>query len=251
MFMKDKVITISNDIINLYTIDKRNKIIDKKNVKDAVNLENEISSENLYILLEGEEIYIKQLLLPNTNNENINSIIMNKLNYIYGKKAEDIYYTYSKWRSNIKEIQIMLYCISCDKLKITKQKNYKLQIKKVNLIQLNYIRYYKKSITEKDYIVILKHNSSIYILAYSDRKLLSNQIINEETIESSLQFLINKMRTYKCSINKIYSININQTIMQKFLQREDKPDIINYKVINLGNITEEEIIDYYIENRRK
>jgi len=251
MFMKDKVVTVSNNIINIYAVNRKNKITEKKSVENFISLEKIINKENLYILLEDEEIYIKQLLLPNTSNNNINSIIMHKLNYLYGKKTEDIYYTYSKWKSNIKEIVVILYCINSHKLKIRNLQKHKLQVKKVSLIQLSYINYYEKSIKEKDYIVMLKHNSNLYILAFGDKKLLINQIITEENILASLLFIINKMKTYNYILNKVYSINLDQSIIDKYFKVEVIRDEINVNIISLGSISEEEIISNYIENRRK
>ncbi|KOA20954.1 hypothetical protein CLHOM_05420 [Clostridium homopropionicum DSM 5847] len=251
MFIKDKVITVGSNIINIYTVNSKNKIEEVKNVDDITSLDKEINKENLYILLENEEIHIKKLLLPNTSNNNINSIIMNKLNYLYGKNTQDIYYTYSKWESNNKEIEIILYCINCHKNRIRNLQKNKFQIKKVNLIQLWYIKYYQKSIVEKDYIVIIKHNSSIYTLYFCDKRLLSNQITTEENLLSSLIFIINKMKVYNCIFTKVYSINLDQKIIEKYLKLDFEKDKININVINLGSITEEEIIGYYIENRRK
>lgn len=251
MFLKDKVILVGGNIINIYTVNNKNKIEEIKTIDNIISLDNEINKENIYVLLENEEIHIKQLVLPNTSNNNINSIIKNKLSYLYGNNTEDIYYTYSKWESSKNEIKIILYCINCHKARIKNLQKNKFQIKKVNLIQLHYIKHYQKSIMEKDYIVMIKHNNSIYILAFSEKKLLINQITTEENLLTSILFIINKMKANYCVFTKVYSINLDQKIIEEYLKLDFEKNELNIKLINLGNITEEEIIRNYIENRRK
>lgn len=251
MFLKDKVILVGGNMTNIYTVNNKNKIEQMKTIDNIISLDKEINKENIYVLLENEEIHIKQLLLPNTSNNNINSIIMNKLSYLYGNNTEDIYYTYSKWESSKNEIKIILYCIDCNKARIKNLQKNKFQIKKVNLIQLYYIKHYQKSIMEKDYIVMIKHNNSIYILAFSEKKLLINQITTEENLLTSILFIINKMKTNNCVLTKVYSINLGQNIIEKYLKLDFEKNEINIKLINLGSITEEEIIRNYIENGRK
>lgn len=249
MLFKDTILKISKENFQRINIQKRNKTTDTLTLKSMEEMDASEFNKNLFVIIEEEDIHIKHLVVPKVDEKTLNSILSNKLYYLYGKKAEEIFYTYEKWSTRGKQIEILLYCINCEKLKELQIHKNKLKLHKVNLIQTCFIKYYLKRIKEKDYIMIFKYNKSIYFLALVDGKIIGNKFLksyNNEQISNALSFIMNKLKNYREWMSNIYYANLEENTINQIKEFQEEN-----KLINLGNLTEQQILGYYILNRRR
>lgn len=226
-----------------------NRVIKKDSVtSDIEKIKIKLKNKNVFILVEGEEIYTKYLKVPKVNDKNLNLIIKNQLLYSYGKKAEEILYTYFISNKNKEDIEVVVFCINGGKLEWLRNCNVNFNLKKINLIQMCYIDYFRRYIMEKNYMIMFKHNSNFYIVALVNDKIIANKIISDMEcirVVDGLNYIISKVSEYSNIIKKIYYCNINRETFSKISRIGD-----NFEFINLGQIDEERILEYFIINRR-
>lgn len=244
--MKDVILKVSECDTKCLIL---NRIIKKYSLtSDMEKIKITLKNKNVFILIEDEEIHIKYLKLPKVNDKSLNMIIKNQLLYSYGKKAEEIIYTYFICNKDKADIKIAVFCINGEKLKWLKNCNGNFNLKKINLIQSCYIDYFHRYVIEENYIIMFKHNLKFYIVALVNDKIIANKIISSveyDGIVDGLNYVISKASEYSNVIKKIYYCNFHGETFKKISIAEDR-----FQFINLGEIDEEGILEYFIINRR-
>lgn len=243
------LLKVSHDDIK--SLELYNKLLNRKrsNYESFVDTEKfniDLKNRNIYIMIEDEEVYIKYLRLPNIKNKlNLNSIIKNELIFLYGKKSEKIFYTYTILDQGDNELEILVFCIYCDKLNCLEQYINNNKVKKINLVQFCFLNYFESVINEKDYIFIFKFNKSLYLLGMTKKKLVTNKVIKVteysygELIDG-LNYILDKLDVYKISEAKIYSVNFYDENFIKHIN-----NLTKYEYVNLGNLSNDKIIEHF------
>lgn len=205
-------------------------------------------SKNVYILIENEEIYTKLVTVPKVSKRYLYTIIENEILYYFN--SSDLVYNYSVISSDINSIKIIVACLNITSLNILKKQLFRSNIKSLCLVQNCFMNYYRKHIKDYSYILIFCYNKSLYFLGCIDNIIILNRIIknidsnsiNKDTIK---EFLINCRDIYKeYKFDSIYYSNISD---HKFLTNDD----LNTRFIDLGMLSGEIIINYFIYGRQK
>ncbi|QGU95139.1 hypothetical protein GOM49_08575 [Clostridium bovifaecis] len=122
---KSMVLKVSHDYVKSLEFSNKVPIDERLNYKSFVDVEKfniNLKNRKIYIIIEDEEVHIKHLKLPNIKSKwNLNSIIKNELIFLYGKKSEKIFYTYTILDQGEKELEVLVFCIYCDKLDCLEQ----------------------------------------------------------------------------------------------------------------------------------
>ncbi|WP_231272407.1 hypothetical protein [Clostridium botulinum] len=174
MLNKNVLLKVSKESIKL---DNKfnNRFFSKDIFKDISKIK--IKNKNIYVVIEGEEVNIKLLKVPKVTKWNLNYLIKNELIFLYGKKADNIFYTYTIWDEDEEEREVLVFCVNSNKLNSIENVIKNNKLKSVKLIQFTIINYLKNKVDDKDYILIFKDEDKIYFLGISNEKLIANRII--------------------------------------------------------------------------
>ncbi|KEI07112.1 hypothetical protein IRP63_07460 [Clostridium botulinum] len=245
MLNKNVLLKVSKESIKL---DNKfnNRFFSKDIFKDISKIK--IKNKNIYVVIEGEEVNIKLLKVPKVTKWNLNYLIKNELIFLYGKKADNIFYTYTIWDEDEEEREVLVFCVNSNKLNSIENVIKNNKLKSVKLIQFTIINYLKNKVDDKDYILIFKDEDKIYFLGISNEKLIANRIIEnnigDEFLIDIFNYTIAKMKTFNIKANNVYGINFNKTDVIKYIEHNA------YKYINLQNISKNKIIECFSIKRK-
>ncbi|KYH29803.1 MULTISPECIES: hypothetical protein [Clostridium] len=251
---RNMLLTISKEYIKTLEFNNKflkNKKIDYESMLNEEKINVNFKNRNVYIIIEGEEIYIKYLKLPNIKNKHsLNSIIKNELIFMYGKKSENIFYTYTILNEENNELEVLVFCIYCDKLSCLEKCINDNRVKKINLIQFCFLNYFEKRIEEKDYVFLFRFNNSLYILGVMKKRMIANRIINEvdcnyDLIVDGLDYVLHKLDQYNGKVSKIYSANFNDKEFIDYIN-----NLMKYKYVDLGSLSSNKMIEYFTITRK-
>jgi len=205
----------------------------------------DIRNKNLYVLVEGETIYIKMVTLPIVKKHQINDLIKNELRYYY-KDIQHISFTYKLIKKDEFNMEIMVFCLSGNNLGILEtciENN--VHLKKVNLIQFCFKNYYSNKINEDNYILVFYYNHILYFLICHNDEIVANSIIRVvDLILFKFSYAINefldKYNSYAKLCEKIYYANVEGLKIEEFkylklsaviLQNLKRDDLVKYIII--------------------
>ncbi|MGH4120039.1 hypothetical protein [Clostridium sp.] len=147
---------------------------DFQSIKD---FEARIKNKNLYILVEGETVYIKMVTLPLVRKHLISDMIKNELRYYY-KDIDHIAFTYKLVKQDKSNMDILVFCLKGNNLDVLKNSiNNNITLKKVNLIQICFRNYYSSKISDKNYILVFYYNCNLYFLICVSGEIVANNSI--------------------------------------------------------------------------
>lgn len=235
----------SNSLLNKLKriVNKTKKNYELRTLKD---FKVDIKGKNLYVIVEGEEVYIKKFILPKVKESLIRNLVKDELSAIF-INIEDIVFTYNIVEKHENSIEVIVFCLNSDridKLREVVHKNSKLV--NVNLIQFYFLSYFKSKINAKIYIFILKHNKDIYFMACKNNIVIANNIIknyyDEEVTNSIREFIKNSFNLIKPNnFEKIYFSNIVDKELIKNVA-------LSYECEDFGYIDKEQVIIKYANN---
>ena len=221
------------------------------NIKD---FQIHIKNKNLYILVEGETVFIKLITLPTVKKYLINDMIKNELRFYY-KDIDHIAFTYKLIKKSKTNIEILVFCLRGNNLDILENNlDNTIRLKKINLIQFCFKNYYSNKIHEKNYILIFYYNFNLYFLICHDDEIVANNIVNSEQLlllrfsEEMVEFL-EKYSEYAKQCKNIYYSNINELNADK--SEADRLNIKEFKYLGLSHkilddFKREELLKYII-----
>jgi hypothetical protein len=215
-----------------------------KNFGSMKNFKIDIKNKNLYVLVEGETVYIKLLTLPTVKKYLINDLIKNELRYYY-KNIDHIAFTYKIIKKDKINMEILVFCLKGNKLDILQNSiDNKVNLKKVNLIQFSFKNYYSKQIHEKNYILIFYYNCNLYFLICYNDEIVANTIIYTDDFKlscfsSQMNEFLEKYNAFAKASKKIYYANVEGFNIPQFNYLG-----LPYEV--LGSLKKDDFLEYII-----
>lgn len=224
-----------------------NFIEETKYYKDRLNLKDfkvDIKNKNLYILIEGETVYIKMVTLPLVKKHQIHDMIKNELRYYY-KDIENMAFTYKSIKEDKINMELLVFCLKGSNLDILENSiENNITLRKINLIQFCFKNYYSNKINANNYILVFYYNSNIYFLMCCNNEIVANNIVNiEELDQLEFAMLMNEFleqyNDYTKLSEKIYYANIKELNISE-LEYAALP----YQI--LDEVMREELLKYMI-----
>jgi len=223
--------------------------ITSKNVyyKESQNIQDfkvDIKNKNLYVLVEGETVYIKRVTLPKVKKYLINDMIKNELRYYYND-IKNIAFTYKLIKQDKSNMEILVFCLKGNNLDILENSiTNNVNLKKVNLIQFCFRNYYASKINVKNYIFVFYYNCNLYFLICCNNEIRANNIIKVREL-SLLKFsrvmieFLELYNDYAKLCEKIYYANISGLDLDEFEYLE-----LTHQI--LDDLKREELLKYII-----
>lgn len=193
-----------------------------------------LKNKSLFLVIHGEEIYVKYMTLPKVKKEKLYSLIKNELEYRF-KKMDNVMFTYDVAKDNGANLEVIVFCLNWDKVDLLKEcAENGGEIKGIYPLQFHVLNKYRKKIKEKDYIFIFIMDKNLYFLGCRDNKIIGNSLCKTYHREKFIGEL-EKFKIKCCSIN-----NFGEFSNMFFLDFPDK-DLIEvlsreYCCVDLGNI---------------
>lgn len=227
MFKKENLIL--NIKSNEQLLKSKDLDINKLKVKFA-----DLKRRNVYVVINGEEVFIKLIRLPRMNEEYIYDGVKNELRYIL-KNIDSIMFTYSIFKEYKTSFDVLVFCINSEKIvglkeNITKFSN----VKGIYLIQFLTINYFKENIKENNFTFILTFGDFTYFVLCIDKKVIYNKTVNNEDMSKdefikNFKYIEDKFKEINQSFNTIYISNFKNDSLIKLISER-------YKCVMLGNI---------------
>ncbi|MBZ9688018.1 hypothetical protein G9F72_016930 [Clostridium estertheticum] len=215
--------------------------MDTPNIKDfVINIRN----KNLYVLIEGETIYIKMVTLPLVKKHQINDLIKNELRYYY-KDIDHISFTYKLIKKDKFNMEIMVFCLSGNNLNILESCiDNNINLKKVNTIQFCVKSYYCNEINEENYILGFYYNCILYLLICHNNEIVANTIIRVVDLllfkfSYAMNEFLDKYNDHAKLCKTIYYSNVEGLNIEEF-QYPTLPVVI------LRNLKRDDLVKYII-----
>ncbi|MBU3142200.1 hypothetical protein [Clostridium sp. CF012] len=214
---------------------------DTPNIKDFVM---DIKNKNLYVLVEGETIYIKMVTLPLVKKHLISDLIKNELRYYYND-IDHISFTYKLINKDEFKMEILVFCLSGNNLDILENCiDNNINLKKVNLIQFCFKNYYCNKINEKDYILVFYYNCILYFLICHNDEIVANTNVKVVDLllfkfPYAMNEFLDKYNNYAKQCKKNYYANVEGLYIEEF-------KYLTLPVVILENLKGPELIKYII-----
>lgn len=192
-----------------------------KEIENIKDFQIDIKNKNLYVLVEGETVYIKMITLPWVKKYQINDMIKNELRYYY-KEIDHIAFTYKLIKEDKFNMEILVFCLKGNNLDILENSiDNNINLKKVNLIQFSFKNYYSNKMHEKNYIFAFYYNFNLYFLICHNDEITVNNILSvKETLPFKFSDVMNEfLERYNENAKlckKIYYANIGQLSTENF-----------------------------------
>lgn len=203
----------------------------------------ELKNKKLFIIVHGEEIYVKFMTLPKVTKEKMEFVIREELRYRF-KNLDNIMFTYEIFKDNGKSLDVVVFCLNWSKSDLIRKCAQRGgEIKGIYPIQFCVFNKYKHEIKEKKFIFIFLLDSNIYLLGCSNDKIIGNTVIkafNEEKFEDELgKFII------KC--NLIREVEYVPNILFLNFSYKQLIDLLSktYKCRDLGKIDNEDRMEIF------
>ncbi|MCB2291978.1 hypothetical protein LGK95_00300 [Clostridium algoriphilum] len=216
-----------------------------KDILDIKDFKLDIKNKNLYILVEGETVYIKMVTLPLVKKYQINDIIKNELRYYY-KDIDHMAFTYKLIKEDKINMELLVFCLKGNNLDILENSiENNINLRKINLIQFCFKEYCSTKINVKSYILVFYYNSNLYFLICNNNEIVANNIVNiEELHQFEFSYLMNNFleqyNDYVKLSEKIYYVNINAlnideleyvSLPHQILDEVSRKELLKYIII--------------------
>lgn len=239
MFLiKRNIFTMDNGIISEISYDKhlfngRMGALHKKVLNSY--LPEKQFYRNSVIIIENEEIYTKNIIIPSLNTNKIEKAIRDELKFYY-KIDQDITFTYSVLNKNKNNIELQVFYINNNYLN-----NIRLnKIKAVYLIQFCYSEYLNSLIKDDNYILVFLYNNRLYMMFYNNGLLKYNYIFRNfkeelEEFNICVQYFIDMNKDIEGNLKCIYILGLKNEISVNIKN--------SYVIKNLGEVKENELFE--------
>lgn len=133
-----------------------------------------LKTKKAYVVIEGEEIYIKYFKFPIVNDNRLYELINNELNYLY--RNEKFIFNYKKIKQASNSIEVAVFYLRAENLDSINKLLRGQELKAVRLIQICFFNYYKKLINEKDYFIFFRYAESSYMMFVRNNSIYANEV---------------------------------------------------------------------------
>jgi len=218
-----------------------NKKIDRIEIKAKYleDIKADLKNKSLFLVIHGEEVYVKYMTLPKVKKEKLYLLIKNELNYRF-KKIDNIMFTYEVFKDNGTNLELIVFCLNWNKSDLVKECVKKGgKIKGIYPVQFHVLNNYRRKIKEKNYIFIFFIENNLYFLGCRDDKIIGNSLCKKYDREKFMDEM-EKFKIKCCNMNNFADFS---SIF--FLGFPDK-DLIEtlseeYDCTDLGDIDKEDI----------
>lgn len=174
------------------------------------------------LVLENEEIYIMNMVLPAAEKYNLWNMIKDELIMKFGN-IDSILFDFALCVKTGKTVEVMVYCINFDIKKIVSELKRKGgMLKGVYPLQFYILKEYGKLVRESSYFLAFLFRKKIYMVAMVDKILVMNKIMpeSEGLNEQDFGYLADRIKV-------IYLLGISKEAVEVFL-----PPDMGIKVLN-------------------
>lgn len=175
-----EIYTVNYDEVEKTYLNILNKITmeDIKSTNKFFNLK----SKKTYVVIGGEEVYIKYFDLPRVKDDKLYQIINNELRYTYHNERSFIF-SYRKIEEKDNKVKVIVFFVDSDNLKSIRKNMDSRTLKAVKMIQFCFIEYYKKIIKEDNFILCFSYKKDIYINAIEKGYMCANNLYSRRNKE--------------------------------------------------------------------
>jgi len=214
MFHKNVLLIKNDSSLYLYKNNKNKFSSTKIDKPESVKLH--FWDKKFYVVLEGEETYIKLISIPKLELESIDDVVKTELKYNFNN-IDDIMFTYKIYREYDNKLELLVYCINSSKYEIIRRCSEIWDVKGINVIQFCLFNYIKKLVDIKNYIYLYLLNSNLYLTGVSNNQICCNSITpifdNFSGAQDSIDdFIIKYEKLGFGSFEGIYSLNFENSI---------------------------------------
>lgn len=216
MFNKNVLFIKNDNSLYIYKNNKNNFSSIKIDKPESIKLH--FWNKKFYIVLEGEEVYIKFISIPKVELKNIHDVVKTELMYNFNN-IDDIMFTYKIYREYENKLEVLVYCINSSKYEIIRRCSEIWDVKGINVIQFCLFNYIKSLVDVKNYIYIYLLNGNLYITGVSNNEPCCNCIIKNFDDFSDMQgsideFIIKYNKLGFGVIEGTFSLNIESGIIK-------------------------------------
>ncbi|AWI03771.1 hypothetical protein [Clostridium drakei] len=236
---------IYNDIMSKSLIGKIKEGTWKEDLgikgKSIDDIKIDFHSRNIFIIVQGEQIYVKLIQIPKVSKRKLNSIIKTELRYHFKSiDIDNIMFTYDVFKDNGKSLEIIVFCLNWDKDNIIEKCVEKgANVKGVYPIQFCILNNYKKIIKEHEYILAFLYDNKLYLLACIDGKIFANSVVQDVHIDNFEQ-IMDKFKE-KCRITGVIGNLKNIFLLNLPYQDIVKTLYKKYNCNDLGTICKDKL----------
>lgn len=211
---------------NIYRDEIRGKYLEEIKVN--------LTNKNLFLVIHGEEVYVKYMTLPKVKKEKLYLLIKDELNYRF-KRIDNIMFTYEVFKDNGTSLDVIVYCLNWNKSELIKECVKRGgEIKGIHPIQFHILNNYRKRIKEKSYIFIFSMESNLYFLGCRDDKIIGNSVCKEYTKAKFIDEL-EKFKIKCCNIKDF--VDFHNIFFVDFPHKDLIEELsVEYHCIDLGDI---------------
>lgn len=214
MIMKNGILEICDQYLSYRNLLKKGlirNIVNKKNISNFEIKERcldkmkvDLKNRNLFLLIHGEEVYTRYMILPKVKKEKLYFLIKNELKYRF-KNLENIMFTYEIFKDNGTNLEVIVFCLNWNKSGLIKEcVNRGGEIKGIYPVQFHILNNYRKKIKEENYIFIFSLQNNLYFLGCHKDKIIGNSVCKtfskEKFMDELEKFKIRccNIRDFKC-----------------------------------------------------
>ncbi|MCR3760235.1 hypothetical protein [Clostridium felsineum] len=199
----------------------------------------DLKSRKTYVVIEGEEIYIKFFEFPRVSDEKLYYMINNELKYLYhGQKR--LIFSYRKIEEKLGKLKVVVFFISTDNLKKIEEDVENKNIKAIKMIQFCFVDYYKKIVKEKSFVLCFLYREDTYIVEVKDGYIYANGVYSSRN---------KKLYSLKNYLSTFIENNVDKELFSNFYvvekSIEDKEALVlienSFNICNLKRINKNEL----------
>lgn len=223
----------SNSLMKLFN--KNGKNYKHIKIEDFEKIKVDLKNKNLFVLVHGEEIYVKIMTLPKLKNRKLYNLIREELKNRF-KNIDNIMFSYEILKDNGYNLEVIVFCMNWDKVNMLKSYNdSSINIEGIVPIQFYILEKYKNKIKEENYVVILILEEIVYFIACHKQKVIFNNVFKNSNRESFFDYF----DQFKLKLGILVPNISFQTIMFINFPYKDLIENISheYKCEDLGNIS--------------
>ena len=194
-------------------IEANNQIANTSTISDSsINYKN----KNIRIIVDNEEIYTINMILPKANRGIIKTMIKDELGFRF-KNLDKIMFDYIILKKNKNSIEAEVFCLNCNSGELIKTLIDKgAKIEGIYPLQLYILRKFNKKIKDKNFYFIFLYEKSLYITVIVDKFLVMNKIY--KNFEDNYEKV--NINQFKEKINILYYANIDKNNLNEFIDKE-------------------------------
>lgn len=175
--------------------------------KAKVNMKN----KNLYIIVHGEEVYIRIIKIPKVKNDKLYFMIRQELIYIF-KSIDNILFNYNVCSDNGTNLEVVVFCLNWNKNNLLKKCiNSGAKLKAIFPVQFYALDIMKNKIKSNNYIFVFSYNYTIYFIKCKNSEVIDNSMIKNFSIhkfhEQLNEFIIKSDYIEQIDIPDVFFLN--------------------------------------------